>query len=263
MHIEKTVGQVHLVGAGPGDPELVTLKAQRLITSCDALVYDALVNPEIVDWAAKGCQRIYVGKRPGQPCMKQAQITDMLLQLARDGKTVVRLKGGDPFIFGRGGEEALALQSAGIPYSIVPGVSASLAASSYAGAPLTHRGISAAVTFLSGHEDPAKGGTLIDWRAHAQSGATLCLYMAMRKLDWITSELMAGGLKPETPALAVQWASTTQHQQVRTTLGELLQAVHDHSIESPAIVIIGEVARLADVLDWFSASQHATLLSDR
>ncbi len=253
---------MHLVGAGPGDPELVTIKALRLIHNCDALVYDALVNPEIVDWGPRGCEKIYVGKRPGEKCMAQAEITEILLTLAKAGKEVVRLKGGDPFIFGRGGEEALALKNEGIPFSVVPAVSAGLAASAYGGAPLTHRGISAAVTFLSGHEDPAKGGTLIDWRAHARSGATLCLYMAMRKLDWIVEELQAGGMDAETPVLAVQWATTEEHKQVRTTLGELVAEVKAEEIESPAVVIIGEVARLSDVLSWYTEQQNATLLPD-
>ncbi len=246
-------GKVYLVGAGPGDPELVTLKARRLIGGCDALVYDYLVNETLLDWVKGGCDRICVGKRAGFHSLPQEKIEALLVQLARKGLTVVRLKGGDPFIFGRGGEEALALRMAGVEYEVVPAVTAALGCAAYIGIPLTHRTASTAVTFLSGHEAPDKGtgAKTVDWRAHAASGATLVLYMAMGRLAEITGELIAGGRAPSTPVAVVQWGTTPRQRSVNGTLADIVRHVEQAGIGAPAVVIVGEVARFGDSLAWF------------
>ncbi len=192
-------GRVYLVGAGPGDLELLTLKAQRLLSETDAVVYDYLVAPEILALANPRAEKIFVGKKGGGFCCPQTDIEAILLRLAREGKNVVRLKGGDPFIFGRGGEEAEALAEAGVAFEVVPGVTSALAAAAYAGIPLTHRKHSSAVVFLTGHEDPNKPDSSIHWEDYAKLGATLCIYMGMKNLETITRRLQAGGLAPETP----------------------------------------------------------------
>jgi uroporphyrin-III C-methyltransferase len=191
--LERRAGKVYLVGAGPGDPELMTVKGQRLIRSCDALVYDYLVSEVLLDWARPGCEQHNVGKRAGFHSMAQELIEQLLVRLAGEGKMVVRLKGGDPFIFGRGGEEAEALRRAGVAYEVVPAVTAALGCAAYCGIPLTHRNWSSAVTFISGHEQVNKGGSMVDWAQHARSGATLVLYMAMGRLEQILAELARHG----------------------------------------------------------------------
>ena len=187
-------GTVYLVGAGPGDPELITLKGRRVLGEADAVVYDHLVDAALLEFAAPGCERIFAGKKGGQPCTPQDEIDRTLVRLALEGKTVVRLKGGDPFVFGRGGEEAAALVAAGIPFEIVPGVTSALAAAAYSGIPLTHRLHSSAVVLLTGHEDPAKPGASVRWEDYAKLGATLCVYMGVKNLGTIAERLEAGGM---------------------------------------------------------------------
>src|ERR1043165_3091449 len=206
-------GTVSLVGAGPGDPELLTLKARRLIAAADAVVHDHLVAPEVLAFARPDAERIFVGKKGGGFCCPQRDIEGTLIALARAGKKVVRLKGGDPFIFGRGGEEAEALVEAGIPFEIVPGVTSALAAAAYAGVPLTHRAHSSAVVFLTGHEDPNKPDAPIRWEDYARVGATLCVYMGMKNLETIARRPQAGGLASATPTVVVQSATTGEHRQ--------------------------------------------------
>ncbi|MCC5806691.1 MAG: uroporphyrinogen-III C-methyltransferase [Opitutales bacterium] len=249
----RETGKVYLVGAGPGDPELVTLKARRLIGECEALVYDYLVNETLLDWVTTDCERICVGKRAGFHSLPQAEIEALLVRLAREGRSVVRLKGGDPFVFGRGGEEALALRAAGVDYEVVPAVTAALGCAAYVGIPLTHRAASAAVTFLSGHEAPDKGpgAAGVDWRAHAATGATLVLYMAMGRLGEISDELIGGGRDPSTPVAVVQWGTTPRQRSVSGTLGDIVRRVEQAGIGAPAVVIVGEVARFGDTLAWF------------
>lgn len=251
-------GIVYLVGAGPGDPELLTLKARRLIGEADAVVYDQLVEPEVLSWARPDCERIYAGKKGGAGGCRQGDIDDLLVRLGREGKTVVRLKGGDPLVFGRGGEEAAALAAAGVPFAIVPGVTAALAAAAYAGVPLTHRAHSSAVVFLTGHEDPAKGETAVRWEEFARLGATLCIYMGMRNLDPIARRLQAGGLSPDTPAVLIQAATTERHRELRATLGTLAQRAADEGFAAPALAIVGEVASLAGELAWFHRANAVT-----
>jgi uroporphyrinogen III methyltransferase/synthase len=250
-------GRVALVGAGPGDPELLTRKAERLIRAADAVVFDYLVSPAIMELVRPDAEKVFVGKKGGGFCCPQTDIEAVLLRLARAGKTVVRLKGGDPFIFGRGGEEAEVLAAAGIPFEVVPGVTSALAAAAYAGIPLTHRAHSSAVVFLTGHEDPNKPDTAIRWEDYGRLGATLCVYMGMKNLDTITRRLEAGGLAPDTPAAVIQAATTGEHRQLVTTLRDVALESERAGFGAPSIVVIGAVAALSERLAWFTAQAEA------
>lgn len=251
-------GMVYLVGAGPGDPELLTRKAHRLIGEAEAIVYDYLVAPEILALARADAERVFVGKKGGGFCCPQRDIESILIRLAREGKSVVRLKGGDPFMFGRGGEEAEALVAVGIPFEVVPGVTSALAAAAYAGVPLTHRAHASAVVFLTGHEDPNKPDSAIHWEDYGKLGATLCLYMSMKNLETITRRLQAGGLSAETPALVVQSATTGNHRQLLTSVAKVALESEHAGFGSPAIVVIGEVAALSTKLAWFESAVVAS-----
>jgi uroporphyrinogen III methyltransferase/synthase len=248
-------GTVYLVGAGPGDPELITVKARRVLGEADAVIYDHLVDVELLELARPECERIFAGKKGGQPCRPQADIDALLVRLGLEGKTVVRLKGGDPFIFGRGGEEAAALRAAGVPYEVVPGVTSALAAAAYAGIPLTHRSHSSAVILLTGHEDPAKPDASVRWEDYAKLGATLCVYMGVRNLPTITRRLQAGGMPAATPAAVVQDATTAGHRQILATLGTIAAEAARAGVEAPAMLIIGEVAALSQQLAWFDSAK--------
>lgn len=256
---DASTGRVALVGAGPGDPELLTLKAYRLIREADAVVHDYLVAPAILALARPDAEKTFVGKKGGGFCYPQTEIEAILVRLAREGKTVVRLKGGDPFIFGRGGEEAEALVAAGIPFEVVPGVTSALAAAAYAGIPLTHRSHASGVVFLTGHEDPAKPDSAIHWEDYAKLGATLCLYMGMKNLETITRRLQAGGLVGTTPVAVIQSATTGEHRQLLTTLADVALESEHAGFGAPAIVVIGEVAALGEKLAWFEAARPAAL----
>jgi uroporphyrinogen III methyltransferase/synthase len=246
-----------LVGAGPGDPELLTIKARRLMQEADVVVHDYLVSPEIMALANPAAERVFVGKKGGGFCCPQRDIEGTLIRLARAGKKVVRLKGGDPFVFGRGGEEAEALIAEGIQCTIVPGVTASLAAAACTGIPLTHRTHASAVVFLTGHEDPNKADGAIRWEDYGRLGATLCVYMGMKNLETIMRRLQAGGLRPETPAAVIQSATTREHRQLVTTAERLALESEHAGFGAPAIVVIGEVAALAGKLTWFEAEAVA------
>jgi uroporphyrinogen III methyltransferase/synthase len=247
-------GKVYLVGAGPGDPDLITVKGRRLIEACDALVYDYLVDEVMKSWVKPACDLHYVGKRAGFHALDQEAIEALLVQLAGEGKAVVRLKGGDPFVFGRGGEEAEALREAGIPYEVIPAVTAALGCAAYCGIPLTHREWSSSVTFISGHERPDKTESMVDWARHARSGATLVLYMSMGRLEEICNRLVEEGREKETPACVVQWGTTPKQRSVRGTLGDIAWKVQEAGLGPPSVVIIGQVAALGDVLSWFDPS---------
>ena len=253
----RSTGTVFLVGAGPGDPELLTLKARRLIGDADVIVHDYLVAPEILALARANAERVFVGKKGGGFCCPQRDIEGTLIRLAREGRTVVRLKGGDPFVFGRGGEEAEALVEAGITFEIVPGVTSALAAAAYAGIPLTHRAHSSAVVFLTGHEDPAKPDSALHWEDYGKLGATLCIYMGMKNLETITRRLQAGGLAPDTPAAVIQSATTGAHRQFVGTVRDIALGSEHAGFGAPAIVVIGDVVRLADKLAWFHTAVAA------
>lgn len=248
-------GTVYLVGAGPGDPDLITVKAARLIRECDALVYDYLVAPVMLTWARPDCRVICVGKRAGFHSLPQSEIQALLVELAREGLSVVRLKGGDPFVFGRGGEEAQSLRAADVPFEVVPAVTAALGCAAYSGVPLTHRSASSSVTFISGHERPDKeAAQLVDWPAHARSGSTLVLYMAMGRLAEIVTALIAGGRPSDEPVMVVQWGTTARQRSVRSTLVDVVNAVEAAGLGAPAVVIIGPVAACGDELGWYPES---------
>lgn len=248
-------GVVYLVGAGPGDPGLLTVRGRELLASCDTIVYDALVNPLLVDAAwigrASEAEKIFVGKRGGAPSMEQDAITALLVRLARDGKRVVRLKGGDPMVFGRGGEEAIALAEAGLEFEVVPGVTAGVAAPAYAGIPVTHRGVSTSVTFITGHEDPGKDRDQTDWSALARAGGTLVLYMGVSRLAKIATALIDGGRASDTPAAVIEWGTYPRQRTVTATLASLAEVAAREKIIAPSIAIIGDVVKLRGEMRWF------------
>ena len=239
---------VYLVGAGPGDPGLLTVRGRALLDSCDAVVYDALVNPELV----QRTESHFVGKRGGDGgSARQEEINALLVRLAREGKRVVRLKGGDPFVFGRGGEEAQSLAAAGIPFEVVPGVTAGVAAPAYAGIPVTHRGVATSVTFVTGNEDPSKPDLQTDWDALARGGGTIVLYMGVRRLPTITAALIRGGLGGDTPAAAIQWGTLPTQRTVVGTLATLVDDVAAAGLDAPVITVIGRAVDLRDEIAWF------------
>ncbi|MCX5955379.1 MAG: uroporphyrinogen-III C-methyltransferase [Cyanobacteria bacterium] len=234
-------GTVYLVGAGPGDPELLTLKAHRLLRSCDALVHDSLVPKALLDLVPSHCEQHFVGKRRGHHSVPQPSTNALLAELAARHRTVVRLKGGDPFLFGRGGEEAAHLARQGIPVEVVPGVTAGIAAPAYAGIPVTHRRAGSSVTFVTGHEEIDKGRPGVDWRGLARSSDGLVIYMGLHNLRRIGEELVAGGLDPATPAAVIQQGTVRGQRLLLSSLGELADQVEAQGFISPSIVVVGEV----------------------
>ena len=249
----KVFGIVSLVGAGPGDPELITVRGRDRLAAADVVVYDDLAGRALLDYCRAGCRCLYVGKRCGEHSVTQDDIVELLLTHARVGRRVVRLKGGDPFIFGRGGEELIALVRAGIPCEIVPGVTAAAAAGAAAGVPLTHREYSSAVVFLTGHENHGKPESTIDWAAYARLRATLCIYMGARKLAGIAEQLTDGGLAIDTPVAIVSRASRPDQEVNLLTLGDLIRG-DGGEIAAPALAIIGEVARVPSLARELAAS---------
>lgn len=236
---------VYLVGAGPGDPGLLTRRGAELLGRAEVVVFDRLASPALLDLAPEGAERIDVGKAPGRAAMTQAEIDALLVERGSRGQEVVRLKGGDPFVFGRGGEEAEALIAAGVPFEVVPGVTSAIAAPAYAGIPVTHRGLSTHVTIVTGHEDPAKGGTDTDWEALARQGGTLVVLMGAGNLAEIARRLVEGGRPPETPVAAVRWGTRPEQRTIRGTLA----TIADLGVESPSAIVVGAVAGLD--LAWF------------
>ena len=250
---EAAPGKVWLVGAGPGDPELLTLKAARLLAKADVVVHDRLVAPEILDLVPARARRLYVGKQKARHALPQDDINALLVGLAKDGFTVVRLKGGDPFVFGRGGEEMLACRAAGIDCEVVPGISAALAASASSGAPLTHRGLAQSVTFATGHAAHGTGEPDLDWAALAKANHTVALYMALSTAPLIAARLIEAGRAGSTPVALVENASLPSERRIRTTLVGLPEVAA--TLSGPALLIIGEVAALASASFETSASQ--------
>ncbi|MCF8133270.1 MAG: uroporphyrinogen-III C-methyltransferase [Synechococcus sp. Tobar2m-G35] len=234
-------GIVYLVGAGPGDPDLLTLRAHRLLQRCDALVHDALVPLELLELLPEGCAVHPVGKRRGHHSVPQPSTNELLVELAGRHRCVVRLKGGDPFLFGRGGEEAAYLASRGIAVEVVPGVTAGIAAPAYAGIPVTHRRAGSSVTFVTGHEEIDKDRAGVDWRGLARSSAGLVIYMGLHNLRRIAEELLAGGLGAETPAAVIQQGSVSGQRLLIAPLSELADAADAQAITAPAIVVVGQV----------------------
>jgi uroporphyrinogen III methyltransferase/synthase len=243
---------IYLVGSGPGDPGLFTVKGVEHMRRADAVVYDRLAPEALLSYARPEAELVYVGKKPGEPTMPQEEINALLVELGRAGKTVVRLKGGDPYVFGRGGEEALELVRAGLPFEVVPGVTSGIAGPAYAGIPVTHRGFSTSVAFVTGHEDPTKGETDVDWERLANGAETLVLYMGVGRLGEISAGLIAGGREPETPVACVRWGTRPDQRTVTGTLGDIAERVAEAGLKPPAITVVGDVASLRDEgLDWF------------
>jgi len=242
-------GTVYLVGAGPGNPDLLTLRAAKLLAAADVVVYDRLVGADVLALARPAARRIYVGKASGHHSLPQDEINALLVRLAADGGRIVRLKGGDPFVFGRGGEEALTLVAHGIPFEVVPGVTAAAGVAAYAGIPLTHRDHAHAVTLVAGH---LKDGTMaLDWPALARPGQTVVVYMGLAGLPLLCRELVAHGLPAATPAAIVESATTPRQRIVTGTLADLPALAAAAQLEPPTLIIVGDVVRLADKLSWF------------
>ena len=243
-------GIVYLVGAGPGDPGLATARALELIASADLILYDRLVAAELLNRAKDGAELMYVGKRPGKPSVEQEGIGEMMVEAARSGRSVVRLKGGDPFVFGRGGEEAEALVAAAVPYEIVPGVTAGVAAPAYAGIPVTHRDDASAVAFVTGHEDPEKPESALDWEALAAFPGTLVLYMGVKRLTDNATALIAAGRNPGEPAAAIERGTMPGQRVVIATLENIAETVQREAISAPAVIVVGPVAARHEELAW-------------
>ena len=251
MRSDKTTGMVFLVGAGPGDPGLITVKGLSCIEKADVIVYDYLASPALLAHASPDAQMIYVGKKGGDHTLPQDGINALIVEKARQGNTVARLKGGDPFIFGRGGEEAEVLIAAGIPFEVVPGVTAAIGASAYAGIPLTHRDYTSDVAFVTGHEDPTKAESSIDWRALATGIGTLVFFMGVKNLPTIAANLVANGRPADTPVAVIRWGTTPRQKTVTGTLSTILDETRKSGIKAPAIIIVGGVVNLRKTMRWF------------
>ncbi len=244
-------GIVYLIGAGPGDPGLITVKGRDCLRRAEVVVYDYLANPALLAEAPPEAERIYVGKTRGQHHTPQPQINALLVERARKGQIVARLKGGDPYIFGRGGEEAEELQQAGVPFEVVPGISAGFAAAAYAGIPLTHRDYTTSLGLVTGHENPQKKVSNLDWQKLATGVGTLVFYMGMTNLTLIADQLMTHGRDPQTPVAVIRWGTTPQQQTVTATLADVVKRVAAAGLKPPAVIVVGEVVRLRDKLRWF------------
>lgn len=242
---------VYLIGAGPGDPGLLTVKAKELIETCDVVVYDYLANKEFLKYARKDAEIIYVGKKGGDHTLPQDQINALIIAKAKSGKSVARLKGGDPYVFGRGGEEAEELVAEGIAFEVVPGVTAGVAAPAYAGIPVTHRDFTTSVCFITGHEDPTKEETGHNWEVYAKSNSTLVFYMGVKNLPMIAGNLMAGGRDPQTPVALVRWGTRCNQESMVSTLENVAAEAEKRKFAAPSIIIVGGVCSLASKLSWF------------
>jgi uroporphyrin-III C-methyltransferase len=254
-------GTVYLVGAGPGDPELLTLRAARLLAQADVVVHDHLVGPGVMELVGPDAERIYVGKERSHHSMDQRDINALLVRLAREGRTVVRLKGGDPFVFGRGGEELQVLAAEGVPFEVVPGVTAACGVASYAGIPLTHRDCAQSCMFVTGHLKD--GSCELDWPALARPRQTVVIYMGLSGLATICLQLVAHGLPADWPAAVVAQGTLPSQQVVCATLGTLATEVARAGLQSPCLTIVGEVVRLRDELAWFTGEDARASLRRR
>jgi uroporphyrinogen III methyltransferase/synthase len=244
-------GTVYLVGAGPGDLGLVTLRAKECIERADVIIYDHLVNSETLGWTRDNAEIIYAGKRAGEHALSQDEINALLVEKARGGKGVVRLKGGDPFVFGRGAEEAQALVEAGISFEIVPGITSAIAGPAYAGIPVTNRAQNSHVTFFTGHEDPAKAQSPIDYGALAKLGGTQVMLMGVERLESITREMLGHGVRADLPVALIRWATTGRQQTIVGTLENIAQRAAEAEFEAPAVAVFGDVVSLRKDLNWY------------
>ena len=243
--------KVYLIGAGPGDPGLLTVKGRDILNRADVIVYDYLANDALLAHAREGAELIYVGKKGGDHTLPQEEINALIVARAKKGQVVARLKGGDPYMFGRGGEEAEELMAAGLEFEVVPGVTSGIAGPAYAGIPLTHRAHSSSVCFVTGHEDPTKPDTAHNWEALAKSASTLVFYMGMKNLPDISRKLIDAGLPGTTPAALVRWGTTGRHRSLVSTIGELPEEARRHGFSAPSLIVVGSVVSLHDKLGWF------------
>ncbi|NEQ70700.1 MAG: uroporphyrinogen-III C-methyltransferase [Symploca sp. SIO2D2] len=250
MNQLKCLGKVYLVGAGPGDPGLLTLKGKVLLECADVVVYDALVSPQILAMISPHAEKIHAGKRRGRHSLLQEQTTQLLIQQAHTHAVVVRLKGGDPFVFGRGGEEMEDLVKAGVPVEVVPGVTSGIAAPAYAGIPLTHREYSSSVTFVTGHEMVGKYRPTVNWEAIAQGSETIVIYMGVHNLPNIVQQLTIAGRSPQTPVALIRWGTRPEQEQLIGTLATIIEQVEETGFEAPAIAVIGAVVNQHDKLNY-------------
>jgi len=253
MSLEPSQGRVYLVGAGPGSLDLVTLRARELIGLADVLIYDYLCNPDLLLWTRPQTEIIYAGKTSVSHTLRQEEINALLVERARAGRLVVRLKGGDPYVFGRGGEEAQALASAGVRFEVVPGVTSAIAAPSYAGIPLTHRDFASTVTFVTGHEDPTKMESRVDWPHLAQIRGTKVFLMGVERIRGIAERLMAEGVAASTPVALVRWGTTARQESLEGTLETVADLVEKRNFMAPAVIIVGEIVKLRCELNWYEA----------
>lgn len=244
-------GKVYLVGAGPGDPKLITLKAVECLTNADCILYDHLVNPEVLKYTSKRCEVIYVGKKGGKHTLPQNKINALLIKKAKEGKVIVRLKGGDPLIFGRGSEEARELARAKVPFEVVSGVTSAIAVPTYAGIPLTDRRFSSICTFVTGQEDPKKKGSAIDWEKLAKCDGTLVFLMGVKNLNMITDSLLKNGKDKDTPVAVITWGTLPEQRTLVSTLKDVVKDSKKEKIEPPSIIVVGEVVQLRKALNWF------------
>ncbi|MGD2186441.1 MAG: uroporphyrinogen-III C-methyltransferase [Desulfobacterales bacterium] len=245
--------KVYLVGAGPGDPGLITVKGKECIQKADVIIYDYLASPALLRYARKSAELIYVGKKGGDHTLTQDQINALIVEKAKTGATVTRLKGGDPFIFGRGGEEAEELFKAGLSFEIVPGVTSAIAAPAYAGIPLTHRKLTSTLAFITGHEDPTKEQTRINWAALATGIGTLVFFMGVKNLPQIARQLIAHGKAADTPVALVRWGTTPSQVTVSGTLETIVEKVRSAGLKAPALIVVGDVVNLRPTLKWFES----------
>lgn len=249
--------KVYLIGAGPGDPGLLTLKGKTILEKADVVVYDYLANDALLAFVRSDAEQIYVGKKAGAHTLSQSEINQLIIKKALEGKIVARLKGGDPYIFGRGGEEAEELLEAGVPFEEVPGISSTIAGPAYAGIPLTHRDFSSSVTLITGHEHPDKPDSVHNWKALASSANTLVFVMGMKNLPDIVSNLIQAGLSPDTPSALIHWGTTARHRSLTASLETLPSAANKAGFTNPSVIVVGKVVTLHDKLNWF---EHKPLL---
>jgi uroporphyrin-III C-methyltransferase len=243
-------GKVFIVGAGPGDPKLITLKAVEAIKSSDVVLYDRLVSKQIVSMIPKRSQKMYVGRDVGDDYKHQDTTNDLMVKFAKKNKNVVRLKGGDPFIFGRGGEEAEFLRKHKVKYEIIPGITSGIGSAEYSGIPLTHRDYASSVVFVTGHEDAKKTKNIVEWKKLAKSVDTIVIMMGLSRIGIISERLVSGGLDKNTPVAVIQNGTTSEHKMIKGTLANISKKINDAKIKPPAIIIVGKVVRLADKIGW-------------
>ena len=244
-------GTVYLIGAGPGDPGLITVKGLEKIRTADVIIYDYLADERLIQEAKPTAELIYVGKKGSDHTLEQSNINELLVRKAMEGKSVARLKGGDPYVFGRGGEEAEALADSKVPFEVIPGVTSAVAAPAYAGIPVTHRDHTSMVTFITGHEDPTKEGSAIDWKLLARNPGTLVFLMGVKNLGNISKSLIENGKASDTPAALVRWGTTARQVSLTGTLGEIPFEAEHMGIGAPAVLVVGSVVSLHDKLAWF------------